>query len=31
MPCKLVEVDDRVEEINIENILNIIREDMVVD
>jgi hypothetical protein len=31
MPHTLVEVDDRVEEINIENILNIKREDMVVD
>lgn len=31
MPHTLVEVDDRVEEINIENILNIKGEDVVVD
>jgi hypothetical protein len=29
MPSSLVEVDDNVEDINIENILNIKREDMV--
>jgi hypothetical protein len=31
MPHKLVEVDDRVEEISIENISNIKRENMAVD
>jgi hypothetical protein len=31
MPCKLVEVDDRVKKIKIENISNTKAEDMVVD
>jgi hypothetical protein len=31
MPSRLIEVDDRVEEINIENISNIEGEDMATD
>jgi hypothetical protein len=31
MPCSPIEVDDRVEEINIENISDIEREDKAID